>query len=531
MYEVDFIYNGNNTIIQCKENEKMENICKRFSTKIDKNIENLYFLYSSNNLNNQLLFSQCANKEDLNRKKMNILVFSNDDKNENKSVIKSEEVICPICNEVSLIKIKDYKIKLYGCKNKHINDQILLDEYEDTQKINLSKIICGKCLENRSNTFKNTFYTCYVCKINLCPLCKKEHEKDHNVYDYEQKKYKCEIHNDSYNSFCKTCNKNICMMCEGDHNNHNIIYFGKIISNINYINEKKDELRKLINTFNNSLENIRNIIKKVMENMEKYYSITDNIITNIINNINNKNRNYEILSNINIIDNNDIIKDLENIINDEDIYSKFNNILNMYNKMTSKNDDEIKLIYNPNNENKIKIFGKNFVKNNKDNCKIIINGKENELQEYVPNNNKDFIEIKLKGINNIIDISYMFSGCSSLSNLSDFSNWNTSNITKMKRVFYDCSSLTQLPDISKWDTSNVTTMHGMFHGCSSLLSLPDISNWDTSSVNDMSCLFYGCSSLAHLPNISKWDITKVEENDCMFDGCRKLSNIPQKFLN
>lgn len=27
--------------------------------------------------------------------------------------------------------------------------------------------------------------------------------------------------------------------------------------------KKKDELRKLINTFNNSLENIRNIIKKL----------------------------------------------------------------------------------------------------------------------------------------------------------------------------------------------------------------------------------------------------------------------------
>jgi hypothetical protein len=261
-------------------------------------------------------------------------------------------------------------------------------------------------MENRSNTFNNTLYTCNICKINLCPLCKKEHEKEHNVYDYDQKKYKCEIHNDSYNSFCKTCNKNICMMCEGDHNNHNIIYFGKIISNINYLNEKREELRKLINTFNNSLENIIKIIQKVMENMEKYYSITDNIVSNIIKNINNKNRNYEILSNISIIDNSDITKDLENIINDEDIFSKFTNILNIYNKMISKNDDEIKLIYNLKNENKIKIFGRNFIKNNKDKCKIIIDGKENELQEYIPNNKKDFIEIRLKGITNIIDISY-----------------------------------------------------------------------------------------------------------------------------
>jgi len=531
MCEVDFIYNGNTTIIQCQENEKMEDICKRFSTKIEKNIENLYFLYSSNNLNNQLLFCQCANREDLNRKKMNILAYSNDDNQENKSIIKSEEVICPTCNENCLINIKDYKIKLYGCKNEHIIAPILLDEYEDSQKIDLSKTVCAKCNQNRGNTFKNTFYTCYICKINICPLCKKEHEKEHKAYDYNQNKYKCKIHNDSYNSFCKKCKMNICMMCEGEHNNHDIIYFGKIISNINYLKEKRDELRKLINTFNSNLENIIKILQKVIENMKKYYSITDSIVTNIINNINNKNRNYEILSNKRIIDNNDIIKDLENIINDEDISSKFNNIINMYNKMTSKNDNEIKLIYNNNGENKIKIFGSSFIKNNKDKCKIIIDGKESELQEYIPNNNSDFIEIRLKGIKNIKDISYMFSGCSSLSNLSDFSKWNTTNITKMKRVFYDSASLTDLPDISKWDTSNVVNMHGMFHGCSSLISLPDISKWDTSKVKDMSCLFYGCSSLTYLPDISNWDISNIEENDCMFDGCKKLSSIPQKFLN
>ena len=99
---------------------------------------------------------------------------------------------------------------------------------------------------------------------------------------------------------------------------------------------------------------------------------------------NNKNRNYEILSNISIIDNSDITKDLENIINDEDIFSKFTNILNIYNKMISKNDDEIKLIYNLKNENK-----------------------EYELNEYfnISNNIKDELKIKLKVINNIINIS------------------------------------------------------------------------------------------------------------------------------
>ena len=42
------------------------------------------------------------------------------------------------------------------------------------------------------------------------------------------------------------------------------------------------------------------------------------------------------------------------------------------------------------NKNKIKIFGKEFVKNNKGKCKIIYGGKEFELQEYFEISGKDF---------------------------------------------------------------------------------------------------------------------------------------------
>ena len=44
----------------------------------------------------------------------------------------------------------------------------------------------------------------------------------------------------------------------------------------------------------------------------------------------------------------------------------------------------------------------------------------------------------------------------------------------MSNMFEGCSLLSNLSDISKWNTSNVTNMSYMFHGCSSLLSLPDI---------------------------------------------------------
>ena len=141
--------------------------------------------------------------------------------------------------------------------------------------------------------------------------------------------------------------------------------------------------------------------------------------------------------------------------------------------------NEIMMIYKPkeNNKEKIRIFGTEFVKNNIDICKIIYNNEEYELKEYFNDiddeyNNKDEIKIKLKGINNITDMSFMFDGCNSLSSLPDISKWNTSNVNNMSFMFNGCNALSSLPDISKWNTSNVNDMYGMFDGCNESLEIP-----------------------------------------------------------
>ena len=59
--------------------------------------------------------------------------------------------------------------------------------------------------------------------------------------------------------------------------------------------------------------------------------------------------------------------------------------------------------------------------------------------------NKGEFEIKLKGINNIINMSFMFSGCKSLSSLPDISKWNTSNVTDMSYMFYGCNESLKIP--------------------------------------------------------------------------------------
>ena len=153
--------------------------------------------------------------------------------------------------------------------------------------------------------------------------------------------------------------------------------------------------------------------------------------------------------------------------------------------MLKEDKSKIKLIYKINNkdeefeegEQNINIFGAEFVKNIKNICKMIIYNKEHEISEKykVTNFNNNILEIKLKGIENVTNMSDMFYGCSSLSSLPDISKWNTINVTDMRFMFGECSSLLSLPDISNWNTNKVTKMSYMFYGCSSLSSLPDIS--------------------------------------------------------
>ena len=124
------------------------------------------------------------------------------------------------------------------------------------------------------------------------------------------------------------------------------------------------------------------------------------------------------------------------------------------------------IIYNIDG-NEINLFNDDFIKNNKDNCYLLIEGKKESLCSYWKLNKTDkkLLEIKLIETKTITDMSYMFYDCNSLKNLPDISKWDTKNVNNMSYMFYDCNSLNNLPDISKWDTKNVTNMICMFFGC------------------------------------------------------------------
>ena len=433
---IEFSYEGVNTIIQCKVDEKLKDIFKNFKFKVNDENKILIYMYNGINIQNEeLTFNEIANSEDKKRNKMNILVIESEGQAPitQDCIIKSNNIICPECKEDIKFKIDDYVINLFECKNKHDIDNIFLNEFNSTQNVNISKIICQNCGKyNKGNVHNNIFYKCNNCKKDLCPICYSSHDKNHNVINYDDKNYICEQHNKAYIAYCEDCKENICLYCEKNHNDHNINAYGKLIPDDNNMNNILRQLEEKKNKLINDINDMIIKLNKVKDNFELYY----NINKNIINNFNNEKINYEILYNINNINNNDIIKDINNIINEKNIQNKFNKLINIFDQMTNHN--RITIIYNINKNDNIKIFGKEFIKNNINNCKMIINNKEEQISESFNayNYKKVKIIIKLKGIKNITNMSYMFSNCPNLLSLPDISKWNTTNVDNMCYMFY-----------------------------------------------------------------------------------------------
>lgn len=87
--------------------------------------------------------------------------------------------------------------------------------------------------------------------------------------------------------------------------------------------------------------------------------------------------------------------------------------------------------------------------------------------------------------------SYMFSGCSSLTEADDF---DTSTASDFREMFSGCSSLTYVSD--DFDTSSGTNFYRCFYNCSSLENIP---SWNLRSGTNLQQLFAGCSSIKNVP--------------------------------
>ena len=336
MVKFIFSFNGNNTPIECKKEDKLKDALSKFYSKNKEiNPNNILLLYNGSSiLNDDLTFNELANSDDKEIEAMNILMFEISRTTiieDGNSIIKSKEIICPHCHENCRIRLKNYSINLFDCKNRHETNNIPFELFEDTQIIDESKIICNICSKNNKNkSFNKKFYFCFECKKNICPLCKGIHNKSHIIIDYEDRFYICERHNSFFNSYSNDSKINICMKCQKENSFKNIIYYNNISPDITIINTHIKNIKGRIKEFIEKIKGFEIILNKILKNVKLFYDI----IYQICKNYNSNRINYKNLKNIyEIFNNMTILKDLNNIINNNNIVNNFENLYKIYNQI------------------------------------------------------------------------------------------------------------------------------------------------------------------------------------------------------
>ena len=169
--KVEFKYDEGSISIQTNIKEKFKEIVKQYKSKGKYEHKSFVFLYDGKATDEKedLALEELIKGNSKQKEKIIMLVYSSEDtKKPKEKVMKSKNIICPECQENIRIEIKDFKINLYGCKNRHKIDDILLSKFEDKQKLDLSTIICNICNKyNKASTINNCFLLLFMRKKYL----------------------------------------------------------------------------------------------------------------------------------------------------------------------------------------------------------------------------------------------------------------------------------------------------------------------------------------------------------------------------
>ena len=573
--KTNFIFNNQKTEFNFNKSDLIQNILSSFATKINRKIEDFNFLYCGEKLVNyeSKTLSDLSPKDNM----INISVYEKNQKEENSggkimpenvSLKVSEHIICPRCKFMSEIDINNFKVYITNCNNNHSMPGLFMNDFNTTQYIDESRILCQECKKSQKELLISTENQSNVlqmcsCGMSICQSCFPSHKekilnKNHNSIPYQDKDYFCFEHNNIYSAYCQKCKKNICEKCEEIHNNHqidlykNILLKDNIIQNIKNMNE---ELISKVQRFNHELNELINLLNNISTNIQNDLKIFLQISNKVINDYNLERKNYQIIQNMKVINNtiNDspILKDIDSFLADSNSNIRIKCLLDMYNTMylessniinnefgmnkinsneNDKKEDKIsqenkdtsstsiqneyksymilKYLQNKKKvkDNKIKLLGTKFCENNKDNCLLIINDKEYPISEYYTLTKNDMK-------NNEVEVKLI----------------QIKPLTDMSHMFYsednDPIYLTEITSITNWDTSNVTDMSNLFNNCTLLKTIHDISNFDTSNLINISNLFYNCISLTSIDDISKWKLDKVTNMSNMFFNCKNIISL------
>ena len=359
MEKIKFIYLHNKYEMYVNKEEYFKDIIKKYSFLINLNINQLYFSIKGNHVS----INDTRKVKDIKNKNIIISVT-----NLKKIKIKEElnHIICPECNNLTLMNVNDNNIVLEKCIKNHVNTFNNIKDFIESQNIK-EDIKCEKC-QNYLSDYNNNFYF-NSSKNNICPLCIKN-EKNKYI-EYNNKYYYCIIHGKEFISYCNNCNTNLCFQCEEKHKNHKIIYLKQLKSKNK--NEMKDELKEfneLIKKYRKQILILNGLFKDIIEKINCYIEYYNKLYSHLIKSLDNL-YNYEVIYNIRNIKNKKIMKNIISFLNEDNFFNKFKLLINIYDNIP-KNEMILKYKNDVDDNKKVRIFGEEFVKNNKDNCYILI---------------------------------------------------------------------------------------------------------------------------------------------------------------
>jgi len=151
MPKINFIYGQNNYGMNIKNNNSINFILYEYAKILGENINNLLFLYKGKNLS---LFR--SNLINLTRnQKLIIMVFKRKKNNINNDV---NDIICPVCENLAFLNIRDDKNFSIDCTNNHKGIYSSMSELMNSQNIDKSKYICEICLNSKKLYNDKNYY-------------------------------------------------------------------------------------------------------------------------------------------------------------------------------------------------------------------------------------------------------------------------------------------------------------------------------------------------------------------------------------
>ena len=280
MAKIVFTFNGAEIKIHCTKEDKMKDICNRFATKIETNLNSLLFIYNGNKINYKLTFKQQANSIDNENNQMNLLVYLNE----------NNGIKCKKCGEVLNLDIID-NIKKYNNELKEtlieMNNQI--DNIINSNNINdiKRKIKVIKLMLNNLTTENDKFFSKIQDIISNDEISQSNNQSRINTNNtgmYNYINMNSMNNNMHYKQNYIPINKNIGMNKYGMNNmnnkkglnqmnmqNQNIIHNDELNANTDALNamlknnQMNNNMNLLMNNMNMQVKNMNN--KKGMNQM------------------------------------------------------------------------------------------------------------------------------------------------------------------------------------------------------------------------------------------------------------------------